>query len=100
MPITASIALPILYGVFGELGLGWLRRADGGWAAIWILTVLTAIMILKHLQNIYRIATGTEMRFNYLWSKDKAAERARVEGNREKLAQRKLAKAQKKEANV
>ena len=46
-------------------------------------------MLLKHLQNLYRIATGTELHFNYLWIKDKAAERARVEGNRMKLLQKK-----------
>ena len=100
VPITASILIPILYGVFGDLGLGWLRRAGGGWPAIWILTLLTVIMLFKHLQNLYRIATGTEMHFNYLWIKDKAAERARVEGNREKLMQKKLAKANREEANV
>ena len=99
VPITASIALPIIYGVFGDLGLGWLRRAEGGWPAIWILCIVTVIMLLKHLQNLYRIATGTEMHFNYLWSKDKAGERARVEGNREKLRARKLAKQQQKEEN-
>ena len=89
VPITASIILPFLYGVLGDLGLGWLRRAAGGWPAIWILSALTVIMLLKHLQNLYRIATGTELHFNYLWIKDKAAERARVEGNRMKLLQKK-----------
>ena len=64
------------------------------------LSLLTVIMLFKHLQNLYRIATGTEMHFNYLWIKDKAAERARVEGNREKLEQKKLAKANREEANV
>lgn len=99
VPITASIALPIIYGVFGDLGLGWLLRAQGGWPSIWILCIVTVIMLLKHLQNIYRIATGTEMHFNYLWSKDKAGERARVERNRERLRQRKLEKQQNKEGN-
>jgi glycerol-3-phosphate acyltransferase PlsY len=96
VPITASIAMPILYGVFGDLGLGWLKRAEGGWPAIWILCIVTVVMLLKHVQNLYRIATGTEMHFSYLWTKDKAGERARIESNREKLRLKKLANQQKK----
>lgn len=92
MPITASIALPILYGVFGDLKLGWLLRAEGGWPAIGILCIVTAVMLFKHLQNLYRIATGTEMHFSYLWSKDKEGEKARIEENRKKLAEKKQAK--------
>lgn len=99
VPITASIALPIIYGVFGGMNLDWLKRAEGGWPAIWILSIVTVVMLAKHVQNIYRIATKTEMHFNYLWSKDKDGERARVERNREKLREKKLAKQQKKEAN-
>ena len=101
VPITASIVLPILYGVLGDMGAGWLLRADGGVAAILILSGLALIMLFKHLQNIYRIATGTEMRFNYLWIKDKAGERARVEQNRERLMQKKAERmAARKESNV
>ena len=96
VPITASIAMPILYGVFGDLGLGWLKRAEGGWPAIGILCIVTVVMLLKHVQNLYRIATGTEMHFSYLWTKDKAGERARIESNREKLRLKKLANQQKK----
>lgn len=92
VPITASIALPILYGVFGDMGLGWLARAEGGWPAIWILCIVTALMLFKHVQNVYRIATGTEMHFSYLWSKDKEGEKARIEENRRKLAEKKQAK--------
>ena len=93
---AADIAMPIIYGVFGDMGLGWLKRAEGGWPAIWILCIVTVIMLLKHVQNVYRIATKTEMPFNYLWSKDKEGERARIEANREKLRQKKLAKQQQK----
>ncbi len=96
VPITAGIAMPIIYGVFGDMGLGWLKRAEGGWPAIGILCIVTVILLLKHVQNVYRIATKTEMPFNYLWSKDKEGERARIEANREKLRQKKLAKQQQK----
>ncbi len=97
VPITASIALPILYGVFGDLGLGWLLRAEGGWPAIWILCIVTALMLFKHMQNLYRIATKTEMHFSFLWSKDKEGEKARIERNRELLREKKLSKQQKGE---
>ena len=92
VPITACIALPILYRVFGADGLDWLLRAEGGWPAVAILSVVTVVVLFKHVQNIYRIATHTEMHFSFLWSKDKEGEKARIEENRRKLAERKQAK--------
>ena len=81
IPITASIAIPVLYGVFGDLNLGWLRRAGGGWTAIGVLCVLTVVMLLKHVHNLRRIVHGTEIRFSYMWMKDRDAEIARVREN-------------------
>ena len=95
VPITASLALPILYGVFGNLGLGWLRRAEGGFVGVWIFAALAVVIVLKHLQNIYRVATHTEMPFSFLWSKDKEGDKARIERNRELLREKRLAKQQK-----
>ena len=81
VPITASIILPVLYGVLGDLGIGWLRRAAGGWAAIGVLCVITVVILCKHIYNLRRIAHGTELRFSYMWMKDRDAEIARVHAN-------------------
>ena len=81
IPITASIAIPVLYGVLGDLGIGWLRRADGGFVAIAVLCLITVVILCKHVHNIRRILHGTELRFSYMWMKDRDAEIARVREN-------------------
>ena len=81
VPITASVLVPVLYGVFGDMGLGWLKRASGGWGAIAILCVVTLIMIFKHVGNLRRIAHGAELHFSYMWMKDRDSEIARVRTN-------------------
>lgn len=81
VPITAGIAIPVLYGVLGDMNIGWLRRAGGGWGAIGVLCVITLIILAKHVQNLRRIAHGTELRFSYMWMKDRDAEIARVQEN-------------------
>ena len=81
VPITASIIIPVLYGVLGDLGIGWLRRAAGGWAAIGVLCVITVVILCKHIHNLRRIAHGTELHFSYMWMKDRDAEIARVHAN-------------------
>ncbi len=64
VPISASIALPLIYG-FGR------QDALGGM----ILAVITAVMLLKHIENLQRIHAGTEMRLSYLWKPDAEMER-------------------------
>ena len=71
----------VLYGVLGDLHIGWLRRAAGGWAAIGVLCVISVVIVIKHVHNIRRILHGTELRFSYMWMKDRDAEIARVQTN-------------------
>lgn len=93
VPITASIAIPLLYGFFGSEGLGWLLFAEGGWISAGILYVAMAVILLMNITNIKRMIHGTEMHFSYAWSKNKDAELARILANEEKWAQRKAARA-------
>ncbi len=68
VPISASIAFPLIYG-FGK------PDALGGA----ILAVITAVMLLKHIENLRRIRAGTEMRLRFLWKPD--AELKRMQQN-------------------
>ena len=92
VPISASLIIPVLYGVLGDLNIGWLRRAAGGWPAIGVLCGITVVIVIKHIHNIRRIIHGTELRFSYMWMKDRDAEIARVRANQarwdEQLAQK------------
>ena len=81
VPISAGILLPVIYGVLGDLNLGWLRRAGGGPVAIAALCVITVVILGKHVHNIRRIIHGTEMHFSYMWMKDRDAEIARIHEN-------------------
>ena len=95
VPITTSIITPIAYGLFGSQGVApWFIKAENGWAGAAILSIATVAMLLRHIQNIRRIARGTEMHFNYLWMKEDArlAERQRIERNSERYRQKKEAK--------
>lgn len=100
VPITASIAMPIAYGLFGAQGVApWFMQAENGWAGAAILSIATVAMLLRHIQNIRRIARGTEMHFSYLWMKEdaKLAERQRIQQNSERY-QQKLEEKQKAKA--
>ena len=102
VPITTSIITPIAYGLFGSQGVApWFIKAENGWAGAAILSIATAAMLLRHIQNIRRIARGTEMHFSYLWMKDDArlAERERIERNAERYRQKKAAKQKSKAEN-
>ena len=93
IPITASVFVPVLYGVLGDLNIGWLRRAAGGWPAIGILCAITVVILLKHVHNIRRIVHGTEMHFSYMWMKDRDAEIARIRANQARWDQQLAEKA-------
>lgn len=91
VPITASIVTPIAYGLFGSQGVAhWFIKAENGWAGAAILSIATVAMLCRHIQNIRRIARGTEMHFNYLWINEEAkiAERERIERNAERYRQK------------
>ena len=64
IPITASIAFPILYGFLTDDPIG---------AAI--LSVASVAILLKHVKNVRRIFQGKELRFSYLWNRKKEEER-------------------------
>lgn len=92
VPITAVIITPIIYGVFGNAGLGWLWRATGGWWGAAIIAVASIVMLQRHQQNIRRIAKGQELRFSYIWMSEenkqkelmrvgKLAEKAEIEAH-------------------
>lgn len=64
IPITASVAFPISYGIM---------RHD-----IWgmlILFVSTAVILMRHMENLSRIRQGTEVHISYLWNKEKEIKR-------------------------
>ena len=97
VPISASILIPIFYGLFGTKGVApWLLHAKNGWLGAGILFIATAAILYRHIQNIHRITYGGEMHFSFMWSKDKDGEKMRVQENtrlhNEKVAAKKAAK--------
>ena len=64
MPITASVAFPIIYGIMRSDLIGAL-----------IIGVSTVVILIKNIENITRIKNGCEMHLSYLWNKDKETER-------------------------
>ena len=64
VPITASLAFPLIYGLMERNLLGAL-----------LLCILPVVMLIKHLENIRRILRGKEVHFSYLWKKDAEIER-------------------------
>lgn len=65
-PITASIAFPIIYGLYEKDLYGGL-----------ILAIGTVVICYKHIENLKRISNGTEAHFSYLWKRDEETERVR-----------------------
>ena len=72
VPITASVAFPVIYGVLENNAYGAL-----------VLAIATAAMLYKHMENLHRISQGTELRFSYIWHKDE--EKNRVSENITKI---------------
>jgi glycerol-3-phosphate acyltransferase PlsY len=68
VPITASVAFPVVYGVMERDVRGAL-----------LLVLVAAVVFCKHLINLKRIRIGREARISYLWSRDK--ETARLKEN-------------------
>ncbi len=68
VPITASAAFPVVYGIMRRDLIGSL-----------ILASASAGIILRHIENLKRIRTGTELRFSYLWKKDEEMKRIGVD---------------------
>lgn len=64
VPITASVAYPIVYGCLSH---------DVPGAVL--LTSVTVIILSKHRENIDRIKKGTEIKISYLWHGDEEIER-------------------------
>lgn len=68
VPMTASVAYAIIYGVMNKEVL----------SAVIFLAV-AVVICMKHMDNLKRIKNGTEVHFSYLWNKDK--ELARIKEN-------------------
>lgn len=64
VPITASVAFPIVYYFLTGQILGTVMYA-----------LLIPLFIWKHLENLRRVMNGTEAHFSYLWSKDEKIKR-------------------------
>lgn len=60
IPITAAVAFPVVYMIFG-----------GCWIGFALYMGAASIMEIKHIENIRRIRAGTEIRVSYLWNKEK-----------------------------
>ncbi len=68
VPITASLAFPVVYGIMGQDLYGAL-----------LLAAVAVVVFCKHLVNLKRIWLGHEARLSYLWNRDK--ETARLKHN-------------------
>lgn len=72
VPLTASVAFPIVYYFLTGHILGAILYA-----------LLIPLFFYKHMENLRRIAAGTEAKISYLWSKDE-----RIRNMREQAKQR------------
>lgn len=64
VPITGSIAFPIIYGIL-----------EKDWIGALILGIITLVMLGKHMENLRRIRNKTELHFSFLWKPKKELER-------------------------
>jgi glycerol-3-phosphate acyltransferase PlsY len=98
VPITAAVAIPVIYGVFGDAGLGWLLNAHYGWSGAAVLGAVMLLILFVNLKNINRLVHGVEMHFNYVWSnaEKKDAEIARIRANQARWDEQKAQKEQSK----
>jgi len=63
-PVSASIAFTIIYGIQTKSVIGAL-----------ILSISAAAIFCRHINNFKKIKAGVEVRFSYLWNKDKEIDR-------------------------
>lgn len=64
VPITASVLYPIYHGI-----------TTGNWKGAGILGSVALPMFSKHIENLKRIADGTELKIDFLWDKEAELER-------------------------
>lgn len=64
VPMTAAVAWPIIYGVISKDIVGTI-----------CFVIVGVIILLKHIENIKRIARGGEMHFSYLWNRKRELKR-------------------------
>ena len=64
VPMTAAVAWPIIYGVISKDIVGTI-----------CFVIVGVIILLKHVENIKRIARGGEMHFSYLWNRKRELKR-------------------------
>ncbi|MBR3894604.1 MAG: glycerol-3-phosphate acyltransferase [Clostridia bacterium] len=77
VPITASIAFPIIYNVMEKDRIGAL-----------ILGLATVVILFKHVENLKRIRNGTEIHLSFLWRRKKEIERLREKNVYDELVDR------------
>ncbi len=73
VPITASVAFPIIYA----------SMENGTAATIGAIVygLMAVIILYKHIENLRRIRNGTEAHFSFLWRRKKEIERLGGEEN-------------------
>lgn len=64
IPLTASVVFPVVYYFITGHILG---------TVLYVL--LIPLFFYKHMENLHRIAAGTEAKISYLWSKDEKIRR-------------------------
>ena len=64
VPITASIAFPIVYYI----------RGGSIWGTLFIC-IATIAILFRHRENLVRIKSGREAHFSFLWKRDKEVDR-------------------------
>ncbi len=67
VPITASVAFPIIYAS--------LENGSSGRIGALIYGLMGLIILYKHIENLRRIRNGTEAHFSFLWRRKKEIER-------------------------
>lgn len=64
VPVTASIAFPVVYGL-----------CEKDIYAAFIFAIPAIVMFIKHTENFRRIRQGTELHLSYIWKKEEEQER-------------------------
>lgn len=74
VPLTVSVAFPIVYYFRG-----------GEVSGVLIMLIAVVAMLHKHRENLSRIKAGKEVRFSFLWKRDKEIERVRQNHSEEEF---------------